>query len=243
MPTEIYKTRYVKTFEGEEVEITPLKIKYLKQLMNAFSTIDYAEDEDQKINVMVECVRIAMKQYRPDLSKDVSLIEDNFDLHSIYKILDYAAKIKILGNSEDDEEPEPQQEDGDPTTWENLDLAKLESEVFVLGIWKNFEDLETALSLEELMKILETIRDLDYQEKKFSAALKGIDLDEQTGKNDAEVKGQQEWENLKARVYSRGATTDANDILSMQGQNAASAGFGIGFGLDYEDARDPAVML
>jgi hypothetical protein len=31
-------------------------------------------------------------------------------------------------------------------------------------------------------------------------------------------------------------------VLSLQGQNARSAGFGIGMGLDYEDARDPNLI-
>jgi hypothetical protein len=40
---------------------------------------------------------------------------------------------------------------------------------------------------------------------------------------------------MKARVFSQGKTKDSNDILALQGQNARSAGFGIGMGLDYED--------
>jgi hypothetical protein len=48
---------------------------------------------------------------------------------------------------------------------------------------------------------------------------------------------------MKARVFSGGATSDSNDVLALQGVNAEKAGFGIGFGLDYEDARDPSAML
>jgi type 1 fimbria pilin len=40
---------------------------------------------------------------------------------------------------------------------------------------------------------------------------------------------------MKARVFSGGQTSDGNDVLSLQGPNAARAGFGIGMGLDYED--------
>ena len=46
---------------------------------------------------------------------------------------------------------------------------------------------------------------------------------------------QNEWENLKARVFSKGKAKDANDVLALQGENAKMAGFGIGMGLDYED--------
>jgi hypothetical protein len=92
------------------------------------------------------------------------------------------------------------------------------------------------------MQILSITRDLDYEEKKFLAALEGINLDEKAGKEGAEVKGQKEWENLKARVASGGQATDSRDILALQGTAARQAGFGIGFGLGYEDQRDKSVL-
>ena len=54
-------------------------------------------------------------------------------------------------------------------------------------------------------------------------------------KNSENGRGQKEWEDMKARVFSGGQTSDGNDVLSLQGPNAARAGFGIGMGLDYED--------
>ena len=60
------------------------------------------------------------------------------------------------------------------------------------------------------------------------ASLKGIDLDKNSGTSN------NEWEALKARVYSKGKTTNPNDIVALQGPNARQAGFGIGHGLDYE---------
>jgi hypothetical protein len=42
------------------------------------------------------------------------------------------------------------------------------------------------------------------------------------------------WEEMKARLYSKGKTSDPNDILALQGDAAKRAGFGIGYGLDYE---------
>ena len=88
----------------------------------------------------------------------------------------------------------------------------------------------------ELMVTLEVVRELDYTEKKFLAAIQGVDLD--GDKN----KGQKEWEDMKARVFSGGKATDSNDVLALQGVNAQKAGFGIGMGLDYGDQRDPSVM-
>jgi hypothetical protein len=241
MPTEVYKTGYVKTIDGLEIEIIPIKIKYLKQLMAAFDKVQLSQNEEETIEVLAECCRIAMKQYYPKFSKDIIEIEDNFDLDSIYDILKYSAGIDIKKNSDEAVVDQAKKEDNE-SSWNNLDLAKLEAEVFLLGIWKNFDELESSISIEELMQILSITRDLDYEEKKFSAALQGIDLDSQTGNTGGKVKGQQEWEDMKARVFSGGATDDANDVLALQGANAQKAGFGIGMGLGYTDLRDPKVL-
>jgi hypothetical protein len=68
-----------------------------------------------------------------------------------------------------------------------------------LGIWKDYEELELALSMPELLATLTSKRDLDYQEKKFLAAIQGVDLDKQSGKSNANA-----WEEMKARVFSGG---------------------------------------
>jgi hypothetical protein len=241
MPTEVYKTGYVKTIDGLEIEIIPIKIKYLKQLMIAFDEVQRSKGEEETITILTECARIAIKQRYPELSNSVADMEDNFDLNAIYDILYYSAGIDIKKNSDQPVVDQAKKEENE-ANWNNLDLAKLETEVFLLGIWKNFDELELSISIEELMQILSITRDLDYEEKKFSAALQGIDLDANSDKPDAKAKGQKEWEDLKARVFSGGATDDSNDVLSLQGQNARKAGFGIGMGLAYEDLRDPKVL-
>jgi hypothetical protein len=241
MPTEVYKTGHVKTIDGVEIEIIPLRIKYLKQLMIIFETVQDSVDEEDTIGILAECCRIAMKQYYPKFSKDISKIEDNFDIDAVYDILKYSAGIDIKKNSDEAVIDQAKKEENE-ANWNNLDLAKLESEVFLLGIWKNFDELELSISIEELMQILSITRDLDYEEKKFFAAIQGIDLDGQSGKGSGKAKGQQEWEDMKARVFSGGATNDANDVLALQGASAQKAGFGIGMGLGYTDLRDPKLL-
>ena len=237
MPTEIYKTYYVYTFDNEEIEIIPLKIKFLKQLMNTFELAKESTSEEETINILSECVRIAMKQYAPKQFKTLEDVQDGFDLATIYDILHFSAGIN-MDNREDKEVQKQIDSNTEATNWDSLDLAKLETEIFTLGIWKNFDELESSISMEELMQILSITRELDYNEKKFIAALQGVDLDKHTD-ND---RGQKEWENLKAKVASNGAATDSKDILALQGQNAKQAGFGIGLGLGYEDLRDPSVL-
>jgi len=97
-----------------------------------------------------------------------------------------------------------------------------------LGIWKDFAELEDNLSMPELTAILKASRDANHSERRFLAAIQGIDLDEATEEQE------NQWEALKARVASGGKAESSKDILSLQGTAAAQAGFGIGYGLDLE---------
>lgn len=235
MATEVYKIDKIRLVDGKEIEIIPLKIKYLREFMSTFGAVRVTKNDQEAILVLSECARICMKQYYPEISGTITEVEDNLDLPTVYQILNVAAGIKIDKKSE---EPVKDQATSSGSTWESLDLAKLEAEVFLLGIWKDYQELEESMSMPELMITLSSKRDLDYEEKKFLAAIQGVDLDGGGGSG----KGQQEWEDMKARVFSGGKAKSGNDILSLQGPNAQKAGFGIGLGIDYEDARDPSVM-
>lgn len=83
----------------------------------------------------------------------------------------------------------------------------------------------------ELTAIISSMRDKNHDDRKFFAALKGVDLDKETGgrgEGDSDP-----WEDMKARVFSRGLAKDSTDIVSLQGENAKRSGFGIGAGLGY----------
>ena len=65
----------------------------------------------------------------------------------------------------------------------------------------------------------------ESEKRKFLASIQGIELDtgEQEGKSFEEV-----------RKKALGITADASDVVSLQGQFASEAGFGIGAGLGYK---------
>ncbi len=235
MATEIYKSGNIFLINGTEIYLVPLKIKYLREFMDTFDSVKDAKDDYEAIEILSECARICMKQYYPEISKTLEDLQDNVDMPTVYKIIDIAAGIKI---NEKSEETVKDQASNSGTSWSELDLAKLESEVFLLGIWKDYSELENSLSMPELLVTLSIKRELDYSEKKFLAAIQGVDLDKQSGQS----RGQKEWEDMKARVFSKGTAKDSNDILALQGENARKVGFGIGMGLDYADMRDPSVM-
>lgn len=235
MATTVYKTAILTLIDGTEVELSPLKIKYLREFMEAFSLVKTADNDDEAILFLSNCAAVAMKQYYPEIS-NMQDLQDSLNLPGVYKILEAAAGIKINDKSKETVKDQAeaqaiaQAKGSGSSSWESLDLAKLEAEVFLLGIWKNYEELELQISIPELMATLETRRDLDYQEKKFLAAIQGVDLDKSSGQAT-----ENKWEEMKARVFSGGKATSGNDVLALQGVNAQKAGFGIGMGLGYED--------
>jgi hypothetical protein len=224
MATKVYETSTIVLIDGTEVFLTPLKLKFLRNFMDAFENVKEAKDDYDAIAYLSECARIAMQQYYPQI-KTIEDLEDSVDLPTIYKILDIAAVIRV--DKDKTEETVKKQATESGSSWDKLDLAEIEAEVFLLGIWRDYDELESSMSMPEILATLGAKRDLDYQEKKFLAAMQGVDLDKQTGKGN-------EWEEMKARVFSNNGTKDPNDVLALQGQNAAKAGFGIGMGLDYK---------
>jgi hypothetical protein len=231
MPTEIYKSKYINTIDGQVLYITPLKIKYMKQFMEEFDSIKKVTSDAESMEILAKCCAVAMQQYCPELASPEA-VEDSFDMDSIYTIIDVGAGItmnkKSINSVDEITEPKPEPKGGN--SWEDLDLAKLESEAFLLGIWKDYEDLESSLCMQELSAILEAKREADYEEKKFLAAIQGVDIEANAEKKD-------KWEEMKARVAAKVSGIEnkgANDITSFVGERASRAGFGIGMGLAYE---------
>ena len=224
MATTIYESGTVTLVDGTDLYATPLKLKYLREFMNKFEDVKKSNSDAEAITLLSECVLIAMKQYYPTI-KTIEELEDVVDLPGIYSIIYFAAGIKM---NEKVDEPVVKQATEGGSTWDNLDLAKLEAEVFLVGIWKDYEELELSLSMPEILATLNSKRDAEYQERKFLAAIQGVDLDKQSGQEDP-------WEAMKARVFSGGRAKNSNDVTALQGMNAQKAGFGIGMGLDYVD--------
>ena len=169
MATKIYDVESVSLVDGTIIRITPLKIAYLREFMDKFENISKAKNSEESISYLLKCALVAMKQYYSEI-KTIEDLEDNFDLPTIYKVVNVAAGIST---KKDDAESKNESK-SDATTWSNLDLAKLEAEVFLLGIWKDYEELELSLSMPELTATLEIKREMDYSEKKFFAAINDV---------------------------------------------------------------------
>ena len=96
MATTVYETTEIELLDGTVVKMRPLKISLLREFMNKFAEIaEVADDNDKSMDILLECVQIAMKQYAPDLSLDRDRLEDSIDLPSVYKVVEAASGIKF----------------------------------------------------------------------------------------------------------------------------------------------------
>lgn len=99
MATTINEPKTVKLLDGTEIELRPLKISLLRTFMNKFETIqDVAEDNDKSITALLECVQIALKQFKPELAEDIKALEENIDLPTVYAIIEEASGYVLGGN-------------------------------------------------------------------------------------------------------------------------------------------------
>lgn len=96
MSTEVYEEKIIKLIDGTEIKVRPLKISLLRPFMKKFEGIaEVAEDNDKSMSILMDCVQIAMKQYKPELAEDLKALEDNLDLPTVYKIVEEASGVKL----------------------------------------------------------------------------------------------------------------------------------------------------
>jgi hypothetical protein len=77
-------------------------------------------------------------------------------------------------------------------------------EVFLLGHWKDYDELESSLSMPELAATLKAIYESERRRQKFMAALQGVDLDEKIDEDiDAEISRIPSVEEIQARAVAR----------------------------------------
>jgi inhibitor of KinA sporulation pathway (predicted exonuclease) len=82
--------------DGTKIKVRPLKISLLRPFMKKFEGIaNVASDNDKSMNLLMECVQIAMKQYSPELANDIKALEENIDLPTVYKIVEEASGVNL----------------------------------------------------------------------------------------------------------------------------------------------------
>jgi inhibitor of KinA sporulation pathway (predicted exonuclease) len=95
MATTVNEKKTVTLIDGTKIELRPLKISLLRPFMKKFEGIAaVAEDNAKSMDLLMECVTIALQQYKPEIT-DVEYLEENLDLPTVYKIVEEASGIKL----------------------------------------------------------------------------------------------------------------------------------------------------
>jgi hypothetical protein len=96
MATTTHESDTVKLIDGTEITVRPLKISLLRPFMKKFEGVaKVAEDNEKSMTLLIECVQIAMQQYKPELAGDIAKLEDLLDLPTVYKIVEAASGINL----------------------------------------------------------------------------------------------------------------------------------------------------
>jgi hypothetical protein len=100
MATTVHESEKVTLIDGTIINVRPLKISLLRPFMKKFEGVaKVAEDNEKSMTLLVECVQIAMEQYKPELAGDIKALEDLLDLPTVYKIVEAASGINLSSAS------------------------------------------------------------------------------------------------------------------------------------------------
>lgn len=81
----------------------------------------------------------------------------------------------------------------------------------LIGTWKNFDHLERSLTLDELELVLQTYRDQRMEDRRFAAALKGIDIDAENNDSEEAVRRAK----VRAEARLRGENPEHAEFADM----------------------------
>ena len=96
MATTTFEAEQVTLIDGTKITVRPLKISLLRPFMKKFEGVaKVAEDNEKSMTLLIECVQIAMEQYKPELAGDIQKLEDLLDLPTVYKIVEAASGINL----------------------------------------------------------------------------------------------------------------------------------------------------
>lgn len=96
MATTTHEENSLTLIDGTKITVRPLKISLLRPFMKKFEGVGaVADDNGKSMDVLMECVQIAMQQYKPELAEDITKLEEIVDLPTVYKIVEAASGIKL----------------------------------------------------------------------------------------------------------------------------------------------------
>jgi hypothetical protein len=95
MATTINEETTLTLIDGSSLSLRPLKLSLLRPFMKKFEKLsEVAEDNDKSIDALMDCVKIALQQYNPELLARTDL-EEILDLPTVYRIVEAASGVNL----------------------------------------------------------------------------------------------------------------------------------------------------
>ena len=96
MATTVHEEKTISLIDGTSIKVRPLKISLLRPFMKKFEGIaEVADDNEKSMTLLMDCVQIAMQQYKTEIAGDLKALEEMLDLPTVYKIVEEASGIKL----------------------------------------------------------------------------------------------------------------------------------------------------
>ena len=97
--------------------------------------------------------------------------------------------------------------------------------MFLLGHWKDYEELEESISMPELTATLKAMYKVEGRKNKFLAAMQGVDLDAENTSSDSTEKPST-FQEIQARAISK---LTNNENVAGAAQLGITPDMGIGY--------------
>jgi len=97
--------------------------------------------------------------------------------------------------------------------------------VFLLGHWKDYEELEESISMPELTATLKAMYKVEGRKNKFIAAMQGVDLEAENNSSDSTEKPST-FQDIQARAISK---LTNNENVAGAAQLGITPDMGIGY--------------
>ena len=97
MANSVVKEEKVTLQDGKELVVRPLNIKNLRKFMEVVQKFQEIEDESEMegLELMLDCVQIALAKNAPEIADDRDYLEENLDIHNIYQIMNVAGGVDM----------------------------------------------------------------------------------------------------------------------------------------------------
>jgi hypothetical protein len=100
MTTVVNEETTLELLDGTAVTVKPLKISLLREFMKKFDEIaTVADDNEKSLALLIDCVKVALKQYKPELLDGKVDLEEILNLPMVYQIINEASGIDLSGTS------------------------------------------------------------------------------------------------------------------------------------------------